>query len=153
MHNFDVVYYFDILYRVLVCEFGCTLYVCIAPYHNKNILRRILTQSMSGYRFLPPRCPVSLGWSCMARCSFPRPWQESLHHHPKIWIRISYSGLVSGCSHQSLTCIHTFLYMVHTRLDQRQCVSAVLSVTLSGSWVQIPHKAVPETVCVSKNLI
>ena len=113
-----------------------------------------------GYRFLPaswrvkpPRCPLSLGWSCMARCSFPRPWQESLHHHPKIWIRISYSGLVSGSSHQSVTCIHTFLYMVHTRLDQRPCVSAVLSVTLSGSWVQIPHKAVPETVCVSKNLI
>ena len=24
MHNFDVVYYFDILYRMVVCEFGRT---------------------------------------------------------------------------------------------------------------------------------
>ena len=27
MHNFDVVYYFDILYRVVVCEFGFTHYL------------------------------------------------------------------------------------------------------------------------------
>ena len=31
MHNFDVVYYFDILYRVVVCEFGFTHRLCLDP--------------------------------------------------------------------------------------------------------------------------
>ena len=63
MHNFDVVYYFDILYRVVVCEFGFTL----------TVLMKSTKQQARYSTSLPPCCfffhsvVVRLGSVCCSR--------------------------------------------------------------------------------------